>query len=234
MIRTIAAKEFRSYFYTPVAYVWLLTFVVLVNWFFFRMFFISRQADLRPLFSLMPWFLLFLIPAMTMGKWAEERKLGTMELLLTLPVTSRAVVLGKFWGCLGLVATALILTLPLPITVSFLGQLDWGPVVGGYLGLLLLSSTYLALGLFMSSLTQNQIVAFVMAIVGCFVLYVTSESLVTAVLPSFLALVAQYVGASSHFDSIGRGVVDSRDLIYFVSATGFFLWCNWRVIKTRR
>jgi len=182
----------------------------------------------------MPWFLLFLIPAATMGKWAEERKLGTMELLLTLPVTSRDAVMGKFWGCVGLVATALLLTLPLPLTVSTLGQMDWGPVMGGYLGLLLLSSAYLAIGLFVSSVTQNQIIAFVLGILGCFALYVTSESLVTAVLPSFLAPIAEYVGASYHFDSIGRGVVDSRDLIYFVSVTGFFLWCNWRVIETRR
>lgn len=234
MTRTIALKEFRSYFCSPIAYVVLLTFVLLTNWFFFRLFFLTRQADLRSLFNVMPWFLLFLVPAIAMGKWAEERKLGTMELLLTLPVTDRAAVMGKFWGSLGLIAVALGLTLPLPLTVSVLGPLDWGPVIGGYLGLLLMAGAYLSIGLFVSSLTQNQIVAFIVSIVSCFTLYVLSESLVTAALPNAFAMIAEYLGVSSHFASVARGVVDSRDVIYYISVIGFFLWCNWRVVHTRR
>lgn len=234
MTRVIALKEFRSYFYSPIAYVYLLAFVVLSNWFFFRIFFLTRQADMRPLFGFMPWFLLFLVPAVAMAKWAEERKSGTMELLLTLPVSDRSVVLGKFWGSMGLIAVALLLTLPLPVTVSVIGQLDWGPVIGGYLGLLLLSGTFLSIGLFISSLTQNQIVAFIVGIVACFVLYVLGEPLVTGTLPSWLASIADYLGAGAHFDSIGRGVIDSRDIIYYISVIGFFLWCNWRVVHTRR
>lgn len=234
MTRAIALKEFRSYFHSPIAYVYLLAFVVLSNWFFFRTFFLTRQADMRPLFGFMPWFLLFLVPAVAMGRWAEERKSGTMELLLTLPVADRDVVLGKFWGSMGLITVALLLTLPLPLSVSFMGQLDWGPVIGGYLGLLLLSGAFLSIGLFVSSLTQNQIIAFIIGINACFVLYVLGEPLVTATLPSTLASIADYLGAGAHFDSIGRGVIDSRDVIYYVSATGFFLWCNWRVVHTRR
>jgi ABC-2 type transport system permease protein len=234
MTHVIAWKEFRSYFSSPIAYVVLLTFVALANWFFFRLFFITRQADMRMLFTIMPWFLLFLVPAIAMGKWAEERKLGTMELLLTLPVSDRAVVMGKFWGSLALIAVALMLTLPLPLTVSLLGQMDWGPVVGGYIGLLLMAAAYLAIGLFVSSLTQNQIVAFIVSIVACFTLYILSEPIVTAALPTGVAMIAEYVGASAHFESIGRGVIDSRDLIYYISVIGFFLWCNWRVVHTRR
>lgn len=234
MTRVIAWKEFRSYFASPIAYVVLLAFVALANWFFFRLFFITRQADMRMLFTIMPWFLLFLVPAIAMGKWAEERKLGTMELLLTLPVSDRAVVMGKFWGSLALIATALALTLPLPLTVSALGQMDWGPVVGGYIGLLLMAAAYLAIGLFVSSLTQNQIVAFIISIVVCFALYILSEPIVTAALPTGLAMIAEYAGASAHFESIGRGVLDSRDVIYYMSVIGFFLWCNWRVVHTRR
>ncbi len=234
MTRTIALKEFRSYFCSPIAYVVLTTFVLLTNWFFFRLFFVTRQADLRSLFSVMPWFLLFLVPAIAMGKWAEERKLGTMELLLTLPVTDRDAVMGKFWGSIALIAVALGLTLPLPLTVSFLGQLDWGPVIGGYVGLLLMAGAYLSIGLFVSSLTQNQIVAFIVGIVSCFALYVLSEPLVTAALPNAFAMIAEYLGASSHFESVARGVIDTRDLIYYMSVIGFFLWCNWRVVHTRR
>lgn len=234
MTRVIALKEFRSYFYSPIAYVYLLTFVVLSNWFFFRIFYLTRQADMRPLFGFMPWFLLFLVPAVAMSKWAEERKSGTMELLLTLPVADHNVVFGKFWGSMGLIAVALFLTLPLPLSVSFMGTLDWGPVVGGYLGLLLLGGAYLSMGLFISSLTQNQIVAFIVGIVACFVLFVLGEPLVTSTLPSWLASIMGYLGAGAHFDSIGRGVIDSRDVIYYISVIGFFLWCNWRVIHTRR
>lgn len=234
MTRAIALKEFRSYFCSPIAYVVLVTFVGLANWFFFRLFFLTRQADLRPLFSLMPWFLLFLVPAIAMGKWAEERRLGTMELLLTLPVSDRAAVLGKFWGSLALVAVALALMLPLPLTVSMLGQLDWGPVIGGYLGLLLLAGVYLSIGLFVSSLTQNQIVAFVVSIVACFTLYLLGDPIVTTALPSGAAVVAEYLGASSHFASISRGVVDSRDVIYYISVIGFFLWGNAQVVRLRR
>lgn len=234
MTRVIALKEFRSYFYSQIAYVYLLAFVVLANWFFFRLFFLTRQADMRPLFGIMPWFLLFLVPAVAMGKWAEERKSGTMELLFTLPVSDWDVVLGKFLGSLGLIAVALALTLPLPLTVSFMGTLDWGPAIGGYLGLILHAGAYLALGLFISSLTQNQIVAFIVSIVACFVLYVMSEPLVTAALPGVLSPIANYLGASSHYESISRGVLDTRDVIYYISVTGFFLWCNWRVVHTRR
>lgn len=230
----IARKEWRSYFTSPIAYVYLITFITLCNWFFFRLFFLAPQADLRPLFGLMPWFLLFLVPAMAMGKWAEERRQGTMELLLTLPIRDRDAVLGKFLGSWALVAAALLLTLPLPLTLTLLGGLDWGPVVGGYVGLLLLAGVYLALGLFVSSLTQNQIVAFIVGIVGCFILYIIGEPLVTVSLPRVLAPAVTYLGLGSHFESIARGVLDSRDVIYYISWIGFFLWCNWRVVHTRR
>lgn len=234
MTRVIALKEFRSYFYSPIAYVYLLTFVVLSNWLFFLFFFLTRQADMRPFFEIMPWVLLFLVPAVAMAKWAEERSSGTMELLLTLPVSDRSVVLGKFWGSMGLVVVALILTLPLPVSVSFMGQLDWGPVIGGYVGLFLLAGAYLSIGLFVSSLTRNQIVAFIVGFISCFALYVLSTKPVTMMMPLWLASIADYLGASAHFDSIGRGVIDSRDVIYYMSVMGFFLWCNWRVVHTRR
>ncbi|MBI4126064.1 MAG: ABC transporter permease subunit, partial [Deltaproteobacteria bacterium] len=149
-IWTIAKREFTAYFTSPIAYVYLTVYLAVTNWFFFRGFFIIGQADVRGLLSITPWIFLFFVPAVAMGKWAEERKLGTLEILFTLPLRHRDIAVGKFLAGQLLIAVALALTLPTALTVSLLGPLDWGPVIGGYVGLLFLGGAYLAIGLFAS------------------------------------------------------------------------------------
>lgn len=233
-VLTIARREWLAYFRSPIAYVFLVTYLVLTTFLFFRSFFLIGEAELRPFFLLMPWIFLFYVPAVAMGKWAEERKQGTLELLLTLPVADRDVVLGKFFAGLGLVGAALVCTLPMAFTVSLLGTLDWGAVIGAYLGLLCLGGAYLAVGLVVSSLTQNQIIAFIVAVVLCFLLLVIGEPLFTVAMPQMLVPFFQYLGLGYHFESIGRGVLDTRDLLYYVSLIGFCLWVNLQVIVKRR
>lgn len=232
-IFTIAKKEFKAYFLSPIAYVYLVAFLVVTNWLFFRGFFLVGQVDLRAFFSLMPWINLFFIPAIAMGKWSEEKKLGTMELLLTLPVTDIQVVMGKFVASFALFVTALVFTLTVPFTIGFLGNMDMGPVIGGYIGLLFLGAAYLSIGLFVSALTENQIVAFILGVIACFVLLLVGEPIFTTSIPNFLVGFFSYLGLGAHFTSIGRGVIDSRDIIYYLSVIGFFLWLNLKVVESR-
>lgn len=232
-ILTIAKKEFRAYFLSPIAYVYLITFLVVTCWLFFRTFFLVGQADMRSFFTLMPWIYLFFIPAVSMGKWSEERKLGTMELLLTLPVTDVQVVLGKFFAALALLVIALAFTFTIPVSVAVLGDVDVGPIIGGYLGLIFMGAAYLSIGLFISALTENQIIAFILGVVACFALLIVGEPIVTISMPDFLVGVFQYLGLGTHFNSIGRGVLDSRDIIYYLSVIGFFLWLNLKAVEAR-
>lgn len=188
---------------------------------------------MRAFFQLMPWIYLFFIPAVSMSKWSEEKKLGTMELLLTLPVKDSQVVLGKFIAALDLIIVALIFTFPIPLTMIFLGDVDPGPMIGGYIGLVFMGAAYLAIGLFVSSLTENQIIAFILGVVGCFIFLVFGEPIFTASIPDSLVGVFQYMGLGTHFWSIGRGILDSRDIIYYFSMIGFFLWLNLKAIEAR-
>ena len=231
---TIAKREFKAYFISPIAYVYLVTFLVLVHWLFLRSFFLIGQANLRGFFDLMPWVYLIFVPAVAMGKWAEEKKMGTIELLFTMPIAQRDIVVGKFLAGLSLLATALLLTFPLPITVLLLGHTDLGPLLGGYLGLLFLGGAYLAAGLWVSALTENQIIAFILGVVVCFILFIIGEPIVTTGLSPLLISFLQYLGLGSHFESIGRGVIDSRDLIYYLSVIFFFLFLNLKSLEARR
>ncbi len=230
----IFRKEFRSYFSSPAGFVFLTAFLVLSAWLFFRVFFLIGQASLRPFFSFMPWLFLFFVPAAAMRMWAEERKLGTDEILLTLPVRDGEAVLGKFIAGLAFLALAVGLTFPLPIVVSLLGSPDPGPIVGGYLGLILMGAAYLAIALFASSLTENQIVAFIIGITISFALFVVGEDIVLIAVPAFLAPILRYLGLGQHFASIARGVIDSRDLVYYLSVIAFFLYLNVRVVESRK
>lgn len=230
---TIAKKEFRDYFTAPIAYIYLITFLAVTTWLFLRSFFLVGQGTLRGFFTLMPWIYLFFIPAIAMGKWSEEKKQGTIELLFTLPISKRDVLAGKFLAGLGLLTTALLCTFPLPLTLSFIAKLDWGPVIGGYLGLLFMGGAYLAIGLWISSLTRNQIVAFILGVAACFALFIIGEPLVTTGLPSLPASVLRYAGLGTHFESIGRGVIDSRDILYYFSVILLFLFFNLKVLEGR-
>lgn len=233
IIWTIAKREFKAYFVSPIAYVTLITFLVVTHWLFLRGFFIIGQGSLRPFFVLMPWVYLFFVPAVAMGKWSEERKQGTIELLFTLPISKRDVLIGKFLSGLGLLTVALFFTFPLPLTVSLLGKADIGPILGGYIGLIFMGGAYLAIGLWISSLTDNQIIAFILGVVACFILFIIGEPLVTSGLPPLVVSFFQYAGLGSHFESIGRGVIDSRDCIYYLTVIALFLFFNLKSLEAR-
>jgi len=230
----IARREFQSYFTSLIAYVFLVIYLLLTGWLFFRMFFLNGQASMRLMFDVLPWVFLFFVPAITMRLWAEEKKIGTMELLMTLPVRDREVVLGKYLAALGLLVLALFLTFLLPIIVSTLGNLDPGPVIGGYLGAILLGAAYLAIGVFVSSLTENQIVAFIIGVVFIFLMYMIGSDMVLMSAPASVAPVLEYLSLGTHFNSIGRGVIDSRDLVYYFSIIVFFLYLNVRFVESRK
>jgi ABC-2 type transport system permease protein len=236
-IRTIFIlfkKELGAYFNSPIAYIFIGAFLVVGNWLFFKNFYLVGQANLRSYFVLLPWLFMFLAPALTMRLWAEEKQLGTVEFLLTLPLTNWQAVLAKFFSALVFLGLTLGLTFSLPLTVGRLGSLDWGPVVGSYLGALLLGGAYLALGLFVSSLTRNQIIAFILALAACFLAFMVGEDFVTAGLPQPLVGVLQFVGLGQRFSNIARGVVDSRDLIYYLSFIWLWLWLNVKVLQARK
>ncbi len=190
-------KELMSYFNSPIAYIFIGVFLIVANWLFFNSFFIIGQASVRSYFSLLPWIFLFLAPAITMRLWAEEKKSGTIEFLLTLPVTDWQVVLAKFFGSLAFLFIALLLSITIPVSVAFLGNIDLGPVIGSYLGALFLGGSYLALGLFISSLTKNQIIAFVLALVACFGAFIVGADFVLAGAPKFAVPVMKFLDRKS-------------------------------------
>lgn len=227
-------KEIWSYFNSPIAYIFIAVFLIAGNWLFFNSFFIINQASMRNYFSLLPWMFLFLAPALTMRLWAEEKKSGTIEFLLTLPVTDLEVVLSKFFGALTFLFITLALSLSLPVSIAFLGNMDLGPVIGGYLGAILLGGAYLALGLFISSLTRNQIIAFVLALAACFLAFVIGADFAIAGAPKFLQPIMQFLGLGSHFYNIAKGVIDTKDIIYYLSFILLFLWLNAKVIEQRK
>lgn len=214
-ILNIFRKEFGSYFISPIAYFVISIFLLVTGWFFFSTFFILGQASLRNFFSLLPIIFAFVVPAITMRLFSEELNVGSYETLLTLPVSYTDVIVGKFLAALAFVAAMLVPTLAYPITVTLLGDLDMGPVVGGYLGAILLGGAYAAIGLFGSSLTRNQIIAFIISMAICFTLTLIDKMLFF--LPRNLLGVFTYLGADFHFQNISRGIIDTRDLLYFLS-----------------
>ena len=235
-ILAITKKEFNSYFSSPIAYCFTIAFLILSNGIFFYvwLFFLKNQASLRGFFSLLPWLFLFLAPSLTMRAWAEEKKLGTMELMMTLPVRDYEVVLGKFFASLSFLTFTVLLTLPLVFTCLYMGEPDMGPIIGGYCGAVLLGATYLSIGLFVSSLTENQIVAFISGVSICFLFLLIGEEMIISRLPGVLVPLFAYLGLGAHFDSIGRGVLDSRDILYYLSLAGFFLFLNVCTVESRK
>jgi ABC-2 type transport system permease protein len=211
----IFKKEFKSYFVSPIAYIVIDIFLLVTGWFFFTPFFLFNQANLRNFFALLPIVFSFVVPAVTMRLFSEELSVGSYEILLTMPVTILDIVLGKFLASVVFIAAMLMPTVAYPITVSFLGQLDWGPVVGGYMGAVLLGGAFSAIGLFASSLTRNQIIAFIVGMAICFGLTLIDKMLFF--LPQSLLGILGYLGADFHFQNVSKGIVDSRDILYFFS-----------------
>jgi len=235
IIWTLFKKELMSYFNSPIAYIFIAVFLVVGNWLFFQSFFIYQQATMREYFAFLPWIFLFLSPAVTMRLWAEEKKAGTIEFLLTMPLTVTQAVLAKFFSALAFMFLALLLTFTIPFSIALLGRLDLGPLIGSYLGSLFLAGAYLALGLLMSALTRNQIIAFVLGLVACFAAFIIGSNFVLLAAPPALAPLLQFLGLGSHFENIARGVIDSKDVIYYLSFIFLFLWLNVSVVeKTAR
>ena len=227
----ILSKEFKDYFISPIAYIVISIFLVVTGWFFFSTFFLYNQAEMRNFFNLLPITFAFVIPAVTMRLFSEELNVGSYEILLTLPVSFKDIILGKFLAGVLFMAAALLPTLSYPVCVSRLGELDWGPVIGGYMGAILLAAAYAAIGLFASSLTRNQIVAFIVGTVICFSLTLISAMLYF--IPVSLLGVISYLGASPHFNNIAKGVIDSRDIIYFLSVVFIGLYGSHLVMQEK-
>lgn len=234
---TVYRKELKAYFESPIAYIFIVVFLVVAVWVFFRGFFLIGEANLRAMFLLIPWLCLFFIPAISMRLWAEERKTGTNELLFSLPVEEGEVVLGKYLAALLVYAVTLLLTLPVAISVSFLGNLDWGVTIGSYIGALFMGAAILSVGTFISSLTTNQIVAFILSVIVVAALMIVGEPIVTMFIPSplsWLVPYAQYLGLAQHFASIARGVVDTRDVIYYLLLIALPLYLTIKSIRARK
>lgn len=228
VIRRVASKEITLFFSSPIAYLFLAVFAAVSLFIFFwgESFFARNIADVRPLFEWMPVLLIFLCSALTMRLWSEERRTGTLEHVLTQPAPLWAFVLGKFVGCLVLLIVALLITLPLPITVSFLGELDWGPVWSGYLATFFLGAGYLAIGLFVSSRSSNQIVSMILAVAVCGAFYLAGSTAITTFTGNTAGEWLRLLGTGSRFDSITRGVIDLRDIYYYISIMLVFLALN--------
>lgn len=236
----IFRRELGGYFATPVAYVFLVIFLVLASTFTFYLgnFFERGQADLAAFFSFHPWLYLFLIPAIAMRLWSEERRQGTIELFLTLPITIGEAVLGKFLAAWAFVGIALALTFPIWITVNVLGDPDNGVILAGYAGSLMMSAGYLAIGSCVSATTKSQVVAFVVAAAACFAFTVSGTPLVLAFFSGWApaAIVEAVAGFSflTHFNAIARGVIDLRDVVYFASLVAAFLFANAAIVEIKK
>jgi ABC-2 type transport system permease protein len=228
----ISRREIRTYFNSPVAYIVVPVFLVITGYLFFTQLFLEKQADMRGFFNIMPLLFMFLIPAITMRLLADEKSSGTLELLITMPVRDWEVVVGKFLAAMALLCTAIGLTLVFAITVKSLGPLDRGPTIGGYLGLVLMGGAYVSIGVMASSLTRNSIVSFIVAFAISFALYLLGR--LTQFLPEALQKLVAFLSIDGHFENIGRGVIDSRDVIYYLSVMAVCLLVATLSLESRR
>jgi len=231
-VLVLAKKEFRSYFDSPVAYVVITLFLMIAGWQFSTSLFLSNSPDLRTLFSIIRFILLFFIPAVSMRLISEERRLGTIELLMTLPVKEWQLVMGKFLSAYLLIIVTLFLTIIHYMTIALLGRPDLGATVGGYIGLVLIVGFYLSIGIFTSSLSQNQIISFILSFVIIFAFYILDK--IVFFFPGFLATVLEYLSTDYHFNNIARGVLDSRDVIYYLSMMFLFLFLTVQTLESRK
>ena len=239
-VNTLFRRELAAYFATPLAYVFIVIFLVLCGVFTFYLggLYERNQADLEPFFGFLPWLYLFLIPAIAMRVWAEERKSGTIELLMTLPVTMWQAVLAKFLAAWCFIAIAVALTFPLWVTVNYLGEPDNGVIFAAYLGSLLMAGGYLSIGICVSATTRNQVIAFIVSLVLCFLLTLSGFPLVLDVFRGWLPVALVDVIASlsflTHFQAISKGVLDLRDIVYFLAMILAWLYASAVIIDMKK
>jgi ABC-2 type transport system permease protein len=238
-IKIIFKREFEAYFYSPIAYVFSIIFILLNAGLYMFHFFFFGNADMRAFFSTLPLVLgMIFIPAISMRLWSEEKKLGTVELLLTLPMKTEHIMLGKYLASLAFYLIALAGTLTIPVMLLFIGKPDIGPIFGGYFGAILLGAFFLAIGIFISAFFSDQIISLIITslVCGFFVLigwqYV--PMVVDGWIPGLGSLLYNYVGVTRHFNDIERGVIDIRSIIYFLSYTALFLYLNTKVLERRK
>ena len=228
----IMKKELMSYYTTPIAYIVISVFLVVTGWFFFSTFFLYKQAELRDFFKLLPVIFAFTIPAVSMRLFSEEKNIGSFEILMTLPVSIYDVVIGKLLASGVFVILMLLPTIIYALTASLVGAPDYGPIVGGYLGAILLGLAFSSIGVFSSSLTKNQIIAFIIGLLIC--LFLTLIDKFLFFLPTSILDVMEYLGADYHFRNISRGIIDSRDIIYFLSVTAIGVIGTVQILEERR
>jgi len=239
-VMAVMRRELRSYFLTPVAYVFIVIFLILSNTFTFYLgsFYERGQADLTPFFNFHPWLYLFLVPALSMRLWAEERKSGSIELLMTLPIELWQAVAGKYLAAWLFTALALGLTFPIWITVNYLGDPDNGVIFAAYLGSLLMAGGFLAVGSCISATTKNQVIAFILSVVACFALLLAGFSMVLDLFsgwaPQTLVDTVASLSFLTHFESISKGVIDLRDIVYFALLIGVMLYANAIVLELKK
>jgi len=239
-IKAIFQRELQSYFSTPIAYVFIVIFLLLTGMvtFYFGQFFYRGQADLIPFFSFHPWIYIIFIPAITMRLWAEERKSGTIELLFTLPLTTAHIVIGKFLAAWLVTLVSLILTMPIWLCVNYLGEPDNGVIFAGYVGSLLMAGGFLSIGAFISALTKNQVIAFVLTVLACLLINLSGFPMVTEILNNWLpAVIVETIGSFSfiyNFDVITKGLIDVKSLCFFASLIVFSLYANSILIEANK
>ena len=239
-VTAVMRRELQGYFATPLAYVFIVIFLILAGWFTFNFgnFYNGGQASLAPFFNYHPWLYLFLVPALSMRLWAEEHKTGTIELLMTLPLDVWQSVAGKFIAAWAFTALALALTFPIWITVNYLGEPDNGVIVAAYLGSLMMAGGFLAIGSFVSATTNNQVIAFIVTVVICFLMLMAGFQPLLSPLVGWVPLPIIDAVASlsflTHFASISKGVIDARDIIYFGLLIGTFLYANVLVLHMKK
>jgi len=229
----IFKKELKSFFNSPMAYIFLVIFALVTGYFFTNTFFLYNQSDMRALFSIVPLVYLFFIPAVTMSLIAKEKSVGTIETISTLPIQDRDVVLGKFLAGYSLIIIGLMVTVIHYITLAFVGtNVDHGAVLSGYFGLILLGGVYSAVGIFSSSLTENSVVAFIIGVFIVLIFFLLDKTLIFV--PDAFAGFVQYLSVDFHLSNISLGVIDTRNLVYFGSVIGFFLFLTTRIVESRK
>jgi len=232
-ITAIFKKELYSFFTSPMAYIFLVVFALVNGYFFTNTFFLYDQSNMRSLFSIVPLVYLFFIPAVSMGLLSREKGLGTIEILSTLPIHDYELVIGKYLAAFALIITALFTSIIHYITLTFVGtNIDHGAVISGYLGLALMGGVYAAIGIFSSSITDNQVVAFIIGIAIVIAFFLMDQLLVFV--PSFMSTFIQYLSTGFHLSNISRGVIDTRNIIYFASMISFFLYVTTQIVSSRK